>query len=99
MVLFRDLELNLSQPRVEGLKNALHLRLVALDETFEHGMVGTTISPAVYLELPGARDEQLGEQLMISFWAWGAAEGELMHNLKRVLDNLSQALGALATAA
>ena len=65
----------------------------------QFGMIGTTISPVVYVELPGAREEQLGHQLMISFWAWGDAESEVMRNLKRVLENLSQALGSLATAA
>jgi hypothetical protein len=98
MVLFRELELNLSKRRIEDLKNALHWRLAALDLTFELGMIGTTIPPVVYVELPGAREEQLGHQLMISFWAWGDAESEVMRNLKRVLENLSQALGSLATA-
>ncbi len=99
MVLFRELELNLSRPRIEDLKNALHGRLAALDSTFELGMIGTTIPSVVYVELPGTREEQLGHQLMISFWAWGEVQSEVMGNLKRVLENLSQALGSLATAA
>jgi hypothetical protein len=99
MVLFRELELNLSQSRIEGLKNALHRCLVELDSKFELGMIGTTITPVLYLELPGAREDRLGHQLMISFWAWGDVESEVMRNLERVLENLSQALGSLATAA
>jgi hypothetical protein len=58
-------------------------------------MIGTTMPEVVYVELPGTRDQQLGHQLMISFWAWGDSHGEVMRNLKRVLDNLSQALGSL----
>jgi hypothetical protein len=98
MVLYRELELNLSQRRIEALKNALHVRLAALDLAFEWGMIGTTMPRVVYLALPGAREQQLGHQLMISFWAWGDSESEVMRNLKRVLENLSQALGSLTAA-
>jgi hypothetical protein len=98
MILYRELELNLSQRGIEYLKNTLHLRLAALDRAFEGGMIGTTIPPVAYVELPGAAEQQLGHQLMISFWAWGDSAREVMHNLKRVLQNLSQALGSLTTA-
>jgi hypothetical protein len=98
MILYRELELNLSQRRIEDLKNALHLRLATLDRTFEWGMIGTTMPPVVYVALPGTPEQQLGHQLMISFWAWGDSQSEVMRNLKRVLENLSQALGSLTTA-
>ncbi len=55
-------------------------------------MVGTTVTPVRYLTLPETGDGQLGHQLMISFWAWGGTEVELMTNLARVLKNLSRAL-------
>jgi hypothetical protein len=99
MILYRELELNLSRHRIEGLKNALHRRLASLDPTFELGLIGTTMPPVAYVALPGPREQQIGHQLMISFWAWGDSESEVMRNLKRVMENLSQALGSLATAA
>jgi hypothetical protein len=98
MILYRELELNLSQQGIEDLKNALHLRLAPLDRAFEGGLIGTTMPQVVYVTLPGAHEQQLGYQLMVSFWAWGDSESEVMGNLKRVLENLSQALGSLTTA-
>ncbi|MEO6576656.1 MAG: hypothetical protein ABIP89_22610, partial [Polyangiaceae bacterium] len=83
MILFRALAENLSADRTRVLENDLHRRLGALDPEFEWGMIGTTIVPVRYLALP--RDAQLGHQLMISFWAWGDGEMELMTNLDRVV--------------
>jgi len=34
---------------------------------------------------------------MLSFWAWGDSEPEVMGNLDRVLKNLAQALGEAGT--
>ncbi len=90
IVLFRDLPLNASPPDVAWLTGALHRDLSERDALFELGVIGTTRVPARYLALPPA--EQLGEQLMISFWAWGSAEADLMGNLERVIANLSASL-------
>ena len=92
MVLFSALAKNLSRSEIDSLKNALHHRLNALDTTFSWGMIGTTILPVRYVTLPIPEDQQLGYQLMISFWAWGSSEEELMTNLGRVLRNLSKTL-------
>jgi hypothetical protein len=92
MVLFRALAKNLSRPGVDSFKDALHHELGALDVAFSWGMIGTTIIPVRYITLPGSEAQQLGYQLMISFWAWGSSEEELMGNLGRVLKNLSQGL-------
>ena len=96
MVLFSRLEKNLSRPAVDSLKDALHHRLGAIDTSFSWGMIGTTILPVRYVTLPGSPDRQLGYQLMVSFWAWGNVEAELMSNLGRVLRNLSQGLQVVA---
>ena len=86
-MLFRDLVANTSRPRVEALKDELHHALVPLDPQLEWGMIGTTLVPVRYVALPAD-----GHQLMISFWAWGDAEVELMGTLRRVIANLSRAL-------
>ena len=91
MILYRDIELNLSRRRVEGLRTGLHLCLEALDPDFELGLIGTMIPPVLYID-PVSRGRQLGQQLMISFWAWGDSEEEVMNNLERVMENLRQAL-------
>lgn len=95
MVLYRELELNLSRRRVEELTNEIHVHLATHDRELEWGMVGTTIAPVRYLDLPGDPDQKLGHQLMLSFWAWGDSEAETMDNLDRVVRNLA---GALAEA-
>ena len=96
MVLYRALELNTGGRRVAWLKTALHYQLARLDSKFRWGMIGTTLVPVRYLALPIDGEGQLGEQLMISFWAWGDSEAESMRNLGRLLSNLSQALRSVS---
>lgn len=97
MILYRELGRNLSLQRVEALKFAIHVQLAEHDREFEWGMVGTTLVPVRYIDLPGTDDEQLGHQLMLSFWAWGDSEAEVMESLGRVVKNLGQAIaGAVA---
>ncbi len=88
MVLFRALERNTTAAEVSWLKNELHRVLSPLDPNFRSGMVGTTIVPVCYLALP----EPSGQQLMISFWAWGDSEAENMQNLERLFKNLTLAM-------
>lgn len=95
MVLFRELTRNTAVGQIETLKNELHLALAKLDPNFRSGVVGTTIVPVRFLALPAADDQQLGVQLMISFWAWGNSEEENMQNLSRLLRNLNNALRKL----
>jgi hypothetical protein len=95
-ILFRALLRNTQAGQVEQLKNRLHAELAPLDAGFRAGMIGTTLVPARYLALPESADQQLGWQLLISFWAWGMAESDIMRNLERVLTNLSRALRAVS---
>jgi len=92
MVLFRSLAKNTDPMRVDALKNQLHLDLAAADPSFRWGVIGTTVVPVRYLALPESGEQQLGSQLMISFWAWGDSEADTMVNLGRVFKNLSRAL-------
>jgi len=92
MVLFRSLARNTDPTRVDALKNQLHLDLAVADPAFQWGIIGTTVVPVRYLALPESGQQQLGSQLMISFWAWGDTEADTMLNLGRVFKSLSQAL-------
>jgi len=92
MLLFRSLTRNTVEASVASLTHALHSNLAQLDETFVWGLVGTTLVPTRYLGLPESNGQQLGQQLMISFWAWGDSEADTMLNLDRLLTNLSRAL-------
>ena len=95
MLLFRTLERNTVPGSIEALKNQLHHELASLDPRFEWGVIGTTLVPARYLALADHGDNQLGCQLMISFWAWGHTEADTMTNLKRLFKSLSRALANL----
>jgi hypothetical protein len=99
MVLFRDLARNTVDGQIEALKNELHVALGKLDPNFRSGVVGTTIVPVRYLALSTVSDQDLGVQLMISFWAWGNSEQETMQNLSRLLRNLISALRKLCSPA
>ncbi len=94
MLLYRDLPQNTRKTRVSWLKAAFHQQLAHIDPKFALGMVGTTLVPVRYLALPP--EAQLGEQLMLSFWAFGASEDATMQNLARLFKNLTQALRAVS---
>jgi hypothetical protein len=95
-ILFRALGRNTAGGHVEELKNQLHCELAPHDTAFSSGMIGTTLVPARYLALPEADGQQLGWQLLISFWAWGDSEASAMRNLARLLKNLTRALRKLS---
>lgn len=99
MVLFRELRQNTPKARVERLKDQLHHELAALDRDFPRAMIGTTLIPVRYLGLPDHNDEQLGWQLMISFWAWGDSVADTMTTLSRLFRTLSLALLTLSARA
>ena len=97
MLLFRELRQNTATASVEGFKDQLHLALAELDPDFARVMIGTTLIPVRYLMLPD--DNQLGWQLMISFWAWGDTVANTMANLSRLVKNLALALRTLSARA
>jgi hypothetical protein len=98
MLLFRDLARNVSSGDIKALTNALHRALAPADPSFELGVIGTTLVPVRYVTLPLPEDAQLGSELMVSFWTWGDTDAESMHNLDRLMTNLSRALHAVAAA-
>jgi hypothetical protein len=97
MLLYRELERNTLPGSIERLKNQLHRELALLDQHFEWGVIGTTLVPARYLALAKHGENQLGSQLMVSFWAWGDTEADTMKNLRRLFESLSRALAKLST--
>jgi hypothetical protein len=89
MILFRDLGLNLSKVCVSWLEEDVTYCLSRFGPDDESGVVGTAVIPVQYLDLPGT---PFGYQLMLSFFAWGNTEKDVMANLDRVFRNLSHAL-------
>lgn len=66
------------------------------DPTFESGAIGATIMSVRFTTLPGPTVLQDGQQLMLSFWAWGEDEPEVMTNLDRTLKNMAVVLRGLS---
>jgi hypothetical protein len=97
MILWRKLPLNLSRENVEWLRIALHRSLNETDPGLEYGVVGISVCRVRFVRLPVSGRKNLGLQLMLSFWAWGDTDEEVMANLARVFRNLWDALRAAVT--
>lgn len=96
MILFRELELNLSLQAVTWLADATRFYLDMTDVGFEWGVVGTTIRKVQYVSLPLPESGQMGYQLMLTFWAWGDTDSEVMDNLGRTFRNMQKGLAGVA---
>lgn len=97
MILYRDLPLNTSPERIQWLTNAAAHALRETDPAFEWGAIGATIMSVRYSALPGPPELQRGQQLMLSFWAWGENVPEVMTHLDRTLRNVTVALRKLSS--
>ena len=96
MILYRDLALNTSPEQMQWLTNAAAHALRRTDPAFEWGAIGATIMSVGFTTLPGPPELQRGQQLMLSFWAWGENEREVMTNLDRTFRNVTAALRGLS---
>ena len=98
MILYRNLALNTSTEQIDWLTNATAHAVEEIDPGFERGAVGATIMSVRFTTLPGPPERQRGQQLMLSFWAWGENEPEVMANLDRTFRNLTVALRQISDA-
>ena len=96
MILYRDLASNTSPEQMHWLTNAAAHALRRTDPAFEGGVIGATIMSVRFTTLPGPPERQRGQQLMLSFWAWGEQEPEVMTNLDRTFHNVTVALRGLS---
>lgn len=92
MILYRNLAFNTSPEQMHRLTNATAQALSEADPLFESGAVAATIVTTRFTALPGPLERQSGQQLMLSFWAWGETEPEVMRHLDRTFQNLTGAL-------
>lgn len=98
MILWRALGRNLSRANIEWLREQLHRRLYEADPDLAFGAIGITIYRVRFVTLPAREEQNIGFQLMLSFWAWGDTDDEVMENLARVVENLREALRAVVGA-
>jgi hypothetical protein len=96
MMLYRNLALNTSPKQIHWLTTAAAHALDQTDPAFEGGAIGATIMSVRFTTLPGPPERQRGQQLMLSFWAWGEQETEVMTNLNRTFRNVTVALRGLS---
>jgi len=96
MILYRDLALNTSPEQIHWLTTAAAHALRRTDPAFEWGAIGATIMSVRFTTLPGPPELQRGHQLMLSFWAWGEHEREVMANLDRTFRNVAVVLRGLS---
>ncbi len=96
MILYRDLAFNTSPEQIHRLTNGAAHGLQRADPGFDSGAVGATIMSVRFTALPGPPERQRGQQLMLSFWAWGESEVATMANLDRLFRNLTLVLRALS---
>jgi hypothetical protein len=95
MILWRELPRNLSRANVDRLRAAIHRCLNEIDPDLVYGVVGITVCRVRFITLPLPEEQNVGRQLMLSFWAWGDTEEEVMGNLQRTIRNLWAALRAV----
>ena len=95
IVLWRDLPANLSPERIASFNDAVHSHFDRIDPTFEWGAIGTTVLRSRYVSLALPPEQQLGFQLILSFWSWGDTESEVMDHLDRVFRNIWDVLQAV----
>src|SRR3972149_1136363 len=88
MILYRDLNFNISKGHIDWLEGAVHHYFMQTDPEFEWGVVGTSLLNTRYVELPLPEENQYGTELSIEFWAWGDGEGECMSNCLRLFKNM-----------
>ena len=99
MVLWRALPLNLIRANSDWLTGVLHRHLNENETELEYGVVGITVFPVRYITLPPGDLQQLGFQVILSFWAWGNDEEEVMANMERTVRGIGAALHTVASQA
>ena len=96
MIFFRELAENTEPDQIRWLTQAVARAAHQIDPDFEWGSLGLTIAKVVFTTLPGPRSAQQGEELMLSFWACGDDEAEVMAHLDRTLVGLTTVLQGIS---
>jgi hypothetical protein len=95
MILYRDLKLNTSAEHIRWFKDASQYYISKADPNFVLGVVGTTLMQVTFVTLH-PEEKQSGQELQLSFWAWGDSEIETFTNLERVFQNIHISLRAIS---
>jgi hypothetical protein len=96
MILYRDLAVNTSREQMRWLADTTARALSEADPMFEGGAIAVTIVATRFTALPEPPERQRGQQLMLSFWAWGETETEMMSHLDRTFQSLTGTLHSVS---
>ncbi len=93
MILYRDIYLNTQPLAVNWLFNATLKTLQQIDPKFLTAAVGLSRAKAVYLALgDGVKRGGLGDQISLSFFAYGDSRRAAHASMERLLRNVYQTL-------
>lgn len=85
MVLYRHLELNVSDTHTERLVGAIERYAKQIDPGWTKGVIGIAFAPVRYETIsPPAH----GRQVSVGWWLWGESEADVMAGLGRLSRNL-----------
>ena len=83
MIFLRTLSYNTSEDHVAWSLGRFKQLVSEADPTFRDGCLALTLMPCAFLALSDVEEEQFGEQLQITWWAFGDSDGETMAALGR----------------
>jgi hypothetical protein len=92
MIFLRELKQNVSRAHVESYMRRIEKVLREADPEFVDGAVALTLIPCGFEALSTEDEVQVGDELQITWWAFGDTEGDALAALERVYGNVSHAL-------
>lgn len=93
MILYRDIAENCQPQSIEWLMSNLHTSIQSVRPNFRSGAIGLSRMSTVYKTLGnGPRTGAKGEQVMLSFFAYGKSDRRSYESMDRVLKCLHSAL-------
>jgi hypothetical protein len=96
MILYRQLLANTQPASIDWLQGALFSELQKIEPDFWFGAVGLSKMATVYMDLhPDPKKGALGQQIMISMFAYGNNSRKCLDNMRTVLRALRHALAVV----
>ena len=93
MILYRDIAENCQPKSIEWLMSNLHTSIQSVSPSFRSGAIGLSRMGTIYKALGnGLRTGAKGEQVMLSFFAYGKSDRHSFESMEKVLECAQTAL-------
>lgn len=93
MILFRDIAENCQPRSIEWLMNQLMDSIQSINPVFRAGAIGFSRMKTIYMELGDRpRTGGKGEQLMVSFYAYGKNDRRCYESMEKIIEYTHSAL-------